>query len=74
MLYKTFKSANNQIMTIAQALILRSDLQKNIAQLESRLLLNAQVQEGLKPNEKPEELFSKLEKYLGPVSGYSLCN
>ena len=33
-------------MKLAEALILRADIQKNIAQLRERLMLNAKVQEG----------------------------
>ena len=47
-------------MKLAEALILRADIQKNIAQLRERLLLNAKVQEGDSPAEKPEELMDTL--------------
>ena len=43
-------------MKLAEALILRADCQKRIAQLKSRLLTNAKVQEGDKPAEAPQEL------------------
>ena len=45
-----------RIMKLAEALILRADCQKRIAQLKSRLLTNAKVQEGDAPAEPPQEL------------------
>jgi hypothetical protein len=48
-------------MKLAEALILRADCQKRIAQLKSRLLANAKVQEGEAPAEKPEDLIQELE-------------
>jgi uncharacterized coiled-coil DUF342 family protein len=51
-------------MKLSEALIIRADLQKNIAQLEVRLQANAQIQEGGVLAEKPEELFAKLRKVL----------
>ncbi len=51
-------------MKLSEALIIRADLQKNIAQLEYRLQANAQIQENGILAEKPEELFSKLRKIL----------
>ncbi len=47
-------------MKLAEALIQRSDIQKNIAQLRERLILNAKVQEGDTPAENPEELIKNL--------------
>jgi hypothetical protein len=47
-------------MKLAEALILRADCQKRIAQLKSRLLTNAKVQEGDKPAETPQELIVEL--------------
>ena len=48
-------------MKLAEALILRADCQKRFAQLKSRLLTNAKVQEGDAPAEKPENLIAELE-------------
>ncbi|SRR5216684_4817416 len=48
-------------MKLAEALILRADCQKRFAQLKSRLLTNAKIQEGDKPAEKPQELIRELE-------------
>jgi hypothetical protein len=49
-------------MKLAEALILRADCQKRIAQLKSRLLTNARVQEGDKPAETPKELLAELDR------------
>ena len=49
-------------MKLAEALILRADCQKRIAQLKSRLLTNAKVQEGDAPAETPQELIAELER------------
>jgi hypothetical protein len=46
-------------MKLAEALILRADCQKRIAQLKSRLQTNAKVQEGDKPAEKPQDLITE---------------
>jgi len=48
-------------MKLAEALILRADCQKRFAQLKSRLLTNARVQEGDAPAEKPQDLIVELE-------------
>src|SRR3989442_7040276 len=49
-------------MKLAEALILRADCQKRIAQLKSRLLTNAKVQEGDAPAETPQDLIAELER------------
>jgi hypothetical protein len=49
-------------MKLAEALILRADCQKRIAQLKSRLLTNAKVQEGDAPAETPQDLIVELER------------
>lgn len=49
-------------MKLAEALHLRADLQKRIAQLGERLQANAKVQEGDEPSEDPALLLSELEK------------
>lgn len=49
-------------MKLAEALILRADYQKNMAQLKDRMLLNAVIQEGEKPAENPEELLAEFEE------------
>ena len=48
-------------MKLAEALILRSDLQKRMEQLRQRLCDNALTQEGEKPAEDPEELLQELD-------------
>lgn len=48
-------------MKLAEALILRADYQKQIAQLQHRLSRSALVQEGEAPPENPQELISELE-------------
>ncbi|GAB5519355.1 MAG: DIP1984 family protein [Rhodothermales bacterium] len=48
-------------MKLAEALLLRADLQKRIAQVRSRLLRNAKVQEGDAPAEDPQTLLATLE-------------
>jgi methyl-accepting chemotaxis protein len=49
-------------MKIAEALALRSDLQKRLEQLKQRLVKNARIQEGDVPAEDPAALQSELEK------------
>lgn len=51
-------------MKLAQALIERADLQKTIAQVESRMRNNAKVQEGDEPVEKMEKLFALYEELM----------
>ncbi|MCU0569467.1 MAG: DIP1984 family protein [Oculatellaceae cyanobacterium Prado106] len=48
-------------MKLAEALILRADYQKRMAQLQQRLIRSAQVQEGEQPPELPQELLTELE-------------
>ncbi len=49
-------------MKLANALSQRGELQTRIRQLEARLYNNAQVQEGERPAEDPEELLRELEE------------
>ena len=49
-------------MKVAEALALRADLQKRLEQLKQRLVKNARIQEGDKPEEDPVELQGDLEK------------
>ncbi|NLU10147.1 MAG: DIP1984 family protein [Tepidanaerobacter acetatoxydans] len=51
-------------MKLAEALILRSDLQKRIEQLKNRLRNNVMVQEGEKPSEEPDVLLEELDDCL----------
>lgn len=48
-------------MKLAEALMLRADVQKRFEQLRQRLTNNAKVQEGDEPAEKPEALLSEIE-------------
>ena len=54
-------------MKLAEALILRSDLQKRIEQLRVRLNNNAKVQENDEPSENPEELLSELDNNINQL-------
>ena len=54
-------------MKLAEALILRSDLQKRIEQLRVRLNNNAKVQENDKPSENPEELLNELDNNINQL-------
>ncbi len=51
-------------MTLGEALLLRADIQKQIQGLKSRLIHNAQVQEGEEPYENPDKLFKQLKSQL----------
>lgn len=48
-------------MKLAEALILRSDLQKRVDQLRERLYRSAKVQENEQPPEDPQELLQELD-------------
>lgn len=54
-------------MKLAEALILRADCQKRIAQLKSRLLMNAKIQEGDQAAENPQELIAEIERVAGEL-------
>lgn len=49
-------------MKVAEALILRADCKKKIAQLKARLMTNAKVQEGDTPAEAPLDLIAELRR------------
>lgn len=51
-------------MKLAEALQIRADLQKKIAQMNTRLSNNAVVQEGEEPAEEPKQLLPELDGYL----------
>lgn len=55
-------------MKLAEALILRSDAQKRVAQLSERLKRSARVQEGDAPPESPQELLLELERTVATVT------
>jgi len=46
-------------MKLAEALLLRSDLQKKVASLRERIVANAVVQQGDKPHEDPNKLMKE---------------
>ena len=54
-------------MKLAEALILRSDLQKRIEQLRVRLNKNSNVQENDEPSENPEELLNELDNNINQL-------
>jgi hypothetical protein len=51
-------------MKLAEALLLRADVQKKIASLRERIVANAIVQEGEKPHEAPAKLLAEAEGAL----------
>ena len=54
-------------MKLAEALNLRADLQKRVAQIKERLNNNLKVQEGDAPAEAPEALFRELDATLAQL-------
>lgn len=57
-------------MKLAAALIERADLQTRLTQLQTRLLNNAKVQEGVKPNEDPKDLLKELDEVSKQLEDY----
>ena len=55
-------------MKIAEALILRTDIQKRISQLKTRLNNNAKVQENEEPAENPEFLLTELDDLISQLN------
>lgn len=55
-------------MKIAEALILRADIQKRISQLKTRLNNNAKVQENEEPAENPEFLLTELDDLISQLN------
>ena len=49
-------------MKLAEALILRADIQKRIEQIKQRITRNAKVQEGEQPAEDPNKLLIELQE------------
>jgi hypothetical protein len=56
-------------MKLAEALVLRADIQKRVEQLRERLKASALVQEGDQPPEEPQELLTELEGLLDQLAG-----
>jgi hypothetical protein len=66
-------------MKLAEALLLRADLQKKAASLRERIVANAVIQEGDKPHEDPNELMmqafdvhEQLEKLMADINRSNL--
>lgn len=57
-------------MKLAAALIERADLQTRLTQLQTRLLNNAKVQEGVNPNEDPKDLLKELDEISKQLEDY----
>jgi hypothetical protein len=77
---KAMKKVSKQGVKLAEALLLRADMQKKIASLRERIVANAVVQEGEKPNEDPNELLleatgvlSDLESLVGRINKTNLA-
>ena len=51
-------------MKLAEALLERANAKQKLVLLNNRLMRNALVQEGLKPNEDPKDLLSELDTLL----------
>ncbi len=56
-------------MKLAEALVIRADLQNSINELETRLENCATVQEGEAPAEDPKELMAQLDRSLSELEG-----
>lgn len=54
-------------MKLAEALLLRADLQKKVASLRERIVANAVVQEGDQPHEAPDQLLKEAFGSLGEL-------
>ncbi len=54
-------------MKLAEALLLRADLQKKLASLKSRINENVKVQDGDEPSESPEELIVVANQLIGEL-------
>jgi len=54
-------------MKLAEALILRADCQKRLAQLQQRLARSAVIQEGEAPPENPQVLIAEVN-YPSPLT------
>ena len=51
-------------MKLAEALLIRSDMQKKLAQIKGRIRSNAKVQEGDTPNEDPSQVITELSTLI----------
>ncbi|SMF92431.1 hypothetical protein SAMN05661091_5820 [Paenibacillus uliginis N3/975] len=57
-------------MKLAEALVLRADCQRRIAQLKQRLDRVVKVQEGEQPVENPTELFVELDRTMEELASW----
>lgn len=55
---------SSKTMKLAEALMLRADMQTKLVRLQSRIKANAVVQKGNKPQENPEQLLREAFKVL----------
>jgi hypothetical protein len=55
-------------MKLAEALVIRADLQKRVELLRTRLVESAKVQEGETPAEDPQALFRELDQSLAQLT------
>lgn len=55
-------------MRVAEALVMRADCQRKLAQIKQRLGRVIKVQEGEKPSESPTELLDELSRTLGDLA------
>ena len=55
-------------MKLAEALLIRSDMQKKLAQLKGRIRNNAKVQEGDVPSEDPNELIIDASQIISELA------
>jgi len=60
-------------MKLAEALIIRADIQKRIEQLKYRILRSVKVQEGEEPPEDPNALVSELDKLYAELAKMIKC-
>ena len=56
-------------MKLAEALLIRSDMQKKLAQLKGRIRNNAKVQEGDTPSEDPNKLIVSASQIISELTG-----
>ena len=55
-------------MKLAEALVLRADIQRRVEQVRERLKVSALVQEGDQPPEQPQALFAELDEMLAQLN------
>jgi hypothetical protein len=55
-------------MKLAEALVMRADVQKRLEQMRERLRMSALVQEGDQPPEDPQALLAELERMLADLT------